>query len=335
MRKFSLLYVSLAASVAACSSGGGGGGGSAGVAAAPAVAAPQNVQPFTSFNGAAAPASVSGQAFNCGAAACAPSSVVGSGSSGSTVTLATTAGGDHTLSLNIASGGANFQQTFDFGPGDVNVTDLAPDNGAPAGSGFDGLADVKNGGDDVKFAGSARPNALNNLQYATFGLWSRDNGDGSGSYGTFAAGNETPVAGIPTGNVTADYSGTMVGEGSLNGNALNMTGAMTAHADFAARTVSGNMTVNVFADVAGAPNGFWNTLNFNSLYAAGSNHFAGTVAAPAVAGTAVATDAMSGALSGAFYGPGGAGGPQEIAGAFNAANAGGTNTLVGAFGAHR
>ena len=338
MKKSSIWYLSLLASVAACSSGGGS--NNAGVSAPVAAVTAQNIAPFTSGT---APANVAGFSYNC-TAACPTSGVTGSDNV-SKVSLATdAASGDQTMTLNITEGGASLQHKFDLGVAGANVVALANDPGSTGGWG--GFFDVSDGPDannntyDVKFAGSADP--TQSLTYMTFGLWAQGNTNGTapGAYGVFASGNETPAAGIPTSG-TATYSGTTIGAGSLNGTAANMTGTVAATADFGARTVDGAMNVNVFRD--GVNSGFWNTLTFASGYASGSNHFAGTINAAAVtAGTAIAagtpvitTSAMTGPLSGSFYGPGGTGGPQEIGGVFNMTNVSGTNNMLGAFGAHR
>lgn len=341
MRKSSVWYLTLLASVAACSSGGGG-SNNAGVAA-PAGPVAQNVAPFTAGS---APANVAGFSFNC-TAACPTSGVAGSDGV-STVSLGTAASGDQTMTLNISEGGASVTHTFDFGAAGANVIALSDDPGNNFG--WNGFFDLNDGPDasgntyDVKFAGSADPNK--SLTYMTFGLWEQGNTDATapGAFGTFASGNETPTAGIPTSG-TATYSGTTIGQGSLNGTAANITGTVAATANFAAQTVDGSMNVNVFSDhpQAGFNMGFWNTLTFASSYAAGSNHFTGTISAPAVtAGTPIAagtpvitTDAMTGALAGSFYGPGGVGGPQELGGVFNMTNLSGTNNMLGAFGTHR
>jgi hypothetical protein len=334
MRKRTIFCVSVLASAAACSSGGGG-STSAGVASSAAPAAPQPVAAFTS---GAAPASVAGLSFNCGAADCPATSVVGSGGGG-TVTLGTAANGNQTMTLSIAQGGASINHTFDFGANGANVITLSNDPGVS--NGWGGFFDLNDGPDthgnsfDVKFAGSADPN--HSLTYVSFGTWTQGNTDplAQGGIGVFAAGNETPVGNLPaTGQAT--YSGTTIGQGSLNGMAASMTGSVAATADFAARTVNGTMNAFVFGDQLGADQGFWNTLAFGTAIAPGTSHFAGTINAPAVTrgtptsvGTpAITTGVMSGAISGSLYGPA----ANEIGGVFNLA--GGTNSMLGAFGAH-
>jgi hypothetical protein len=324
MRKSSVLYLSLLASVAACSSGGGG-SNSAGVATV-TNPPPGNIATFSS--GTSTDAQVVGFSYQCAADPCgagaATSTRINNNAPTSSVALTNDGAGNVTsMTLNINEGGANLTHTFDL----TTAVGAAQD-------GFLEKTETPGGADpnqyDVIFAGSA--DATHSLTYVTYGLWSQTNqvdANAQGGYGAFVAGNVTPTANMPiTGSAT--YSGTAIGQLSPSSGGYDiLSGTMTASANFATRTVNGSMSLNANGDnIANATNsGFWNTVTWNQAVIAG-NHFAGTVSAPATGvNSVIASEAMQGNVAGAFYGPQ----ANEIGGAFNLAGANGSTSL-GAFG---
>jgi len=237
----------------------------------------------------------------------------------STLALGTDAvSGDPTLTLTIADGGAPFTHQFD-----IAATGATFDNTT-----MPGFITVSDDSGAVHFAGSAAGDAL---QYATYGSRVSAGTATSGGYGSFAGGTLTPTAAMPV-TGSASYSGGAngllnVGDGNLN----NLFGTMAATANFggASPSVNGTMNLNVQGDsVANATNsGFWNTVTFSGGIA--GNHFAGTASSPLVAADAthvLATAAMTGATSGAFFGPQ----ANNLAGVFNLS--GGLSSAVGAYG---
>lgn len=355
MTRHSLLVVTLALALAACGGGGGGSSsvgsvGTTGGSGGGADDAATSLAFFTPGVGGTAPANVAGTSFNC-SGVCPQSTVAPSSSSGaSTVTLGTNAAGESTIGLDVTGGGASLHHTFDLGVGGSKLMPL------PMGSsGTATIFDVSDGPDsggnsfDLKFGGSARSTSV--LQYTTFGLWTETNADpnGAGGYGVFTAGNETTpaqMAAVPL-TAIAHYSGnTIIGQGSLNGAAYQLSGPVTATAAFggASPGVSGTITANISSPTL---SGYWNTLTFTSHLVTGTSHFSGSIDAPpvtaGVSGTngtpSITTAQMSGPLIGSFYGNPTSPGtgfpatPPEIGAVFNLQ--GGGNIVVGAFGAHR
>ena len=184
--------------------------------------------------------------------------------------------------------------------------------------------------------------AINNLQYASFGLWELRPCPPNtclakyvGTYGGGAPGNAQTAAMPTTGS--ASFTGGAVGRlaqpASLNPtNAANYYGTINLTANFASGAISGAVTgIQLYAPgnnttpLAGTSNDVMLTGTI-----AGSG-FSGTATAGLTVGTAFDLTGASGNLRGGFYGPNAA----EAGGVFSLTGGPKETTLSGSFGARQ
>jgi hypothetical protein len=159
------------------------------------------------------------------------------------------------------------------------------------------------------------------LDYTTYGFWELQRFDNLGNVSAvrataFVFGFPTDAADIPT-QGTASYSGRMDGLYSDSLNASQpVTGTFNLNADFAARTIGGQVTG---IDLAGSS---FRDIDLDASVA-GGNSFVGTASTAPAGGGQVGPD-MSGVLLGEFYGPT----AEEVGAAFEMS--GGGALMVGA-----
>jgi hypothetical protein len=353
--KRSILFVSLLASLAACSSGGGGSsdpapGAAAATSPTPPSSSASDTATFTfptAAGSVASGATVVGQSYGTtcytgDAGACnawsssGTPAITAQGSGASTVTLTTDASGENYMTIDVSDpGGGGINHKFDLGS---NTTPNSNANGMPANLYFipDGAPDAEGNTYSLIYGGSAAGDT--SLQYVTYGLWNAGS-NGNGAYGAIASGTLTSTADMNTlaaENKQANYSGSVVGQASINGNTYQVTGTHTEAVMFGGANpgVTGSMALNATSE-DGAVSGYWISPAYSAKIS--GNGFTGTIttAAASTPASVIASPAMSGPISGNFYGPIQNGnGPFNIGGTFTMSD-GGTNGVMGAFAGHQ
>jgi len=125
------------------------------------------------------------------------------------------------------------------------------------------------------------------------------------NYSAYVYGYETPAASLPSvGTVT--YIGRVDGRVFYDSGATTyayVSGTATVRVDFAARTVTGQLT-SMGADDGDNffESGFWNDVSFSASFPSGTNHATGTAAASSVSGTSSRLDGATGTVALRFYG---------------------------------
>jgi hypothetical protein len=151
------------------------------------------------------------------------------------------------------------------------------------------------------------------LNSSIFGAWLLNEAGDDLEIGTFAGGNETPLANIPTSG-SASYTGYTIGAGATGTELFALRGSIRVDADFAAHDVTSTIS-NI------------STLNANNISGALPN----LTGSGAIVGndftTSLSGGALSGGLTGAFYGTN----ADEAAGTWRVT--GGGTTAVGSFAA--
>jgi hypothetical protein len=164
-----------------------------------------------------------------------------------------------------------------------------------------------------RLTGETGVTALGNYDYLSWGRWNDAAGVADTIYTNSAwiAGSLTPAADIPV-TGSASYSGRVLGKLNEGGAISNIGGTTVLTASFA-----GNMLTGTFELTKN--NAAWKTANVNAGWGAGTGNIAGTLNT---------TDAaMSGAVNGNFFGPA----ANQVGGAWNLSNAGGTDKAAGVF----
>ena len=125
------------------------------------------------------------------------------------------------------------------------------------------------------------------------------------NHSAYVYGYETPAASLPsTGTVT--YTGRVVGRvfytlGPTFANVVS--GTATVRVDFAARTVTGELTGMGTDDDANVfESGFWNDVSFSASFPSGTNQATGAARASSVSGTLSALNDATGTVALRFYG---------------------------------
>jgi len=334
--KHTVLCLALLASTAACSSGGGGsstpattsGGGGGG-----ATASGGGGGSTTGGGGGTTTTPPPAQGNSFTTAATSPDGIAINNLQGPTMdsTSATrtgTAGGpDDTLHININASGITYQHDFALAnavaAGGVFTT---------AGGQFSAVVENQNAND-----GSFEHNVIfdPSLKFSTYGVWQHntpDKTDGIGDSGAFATGQLTPAAQLPAG--TASYSGGAVGLATNGTNSVGLVGTSNINVNFDSRTVDASLALQqqTFDRAANGGAGAVTTTSFGTLTSSGAAITPGTAVYAGNIGGSVAntathgTDAVTGKMSGAFYGPAAA----ETAGVFSVT--GGATTAHGSFG---
>lgn len=166
------------------------------------------------------------------------------------------------------------------------------------------------------------------LDYTEFGAWQVFDAATSGSSGVFAAGMPTAQDAMPT-TGSATYTGATIGglaDASEN-RLYNLLGAVSMAADFAAGSITGQMTRMTAHPVGGGTAQAWNDVGFTAGIS-GATFSGSTSAVDSGSSLAISSDA-SGQLAGAFFGPN-----AEEAGASWSLN-GSNQQAFGAFGVSR
>jgi len=168
------------------------------------------------------------------------------------------------------------------------------------------------------------PSSALAFNYQSFGYWLVITSGTSRIAGAISFGNPTPVASVPLGG-TGIYNGRSAGTYiDTTGAVFQETATMSSTVDFATRSVAFSTSATKLNTTISA-----DTLNLTGSFTwvMGSNQFSGTVTSPVgVVGT-LATPAMAGTAVGQFYGPG----ALEIGGVYSLRGTG-TQTRLGAFG---
>jgi hypothetical protein len=217
---------------------------------------------------------------------------------GSTVTLTTDAEGFiSVVELNISSGGVVFTETFSGRqPSNITLETMA-----------DTISLVRAG------SNGSSGFAIDALNSSLFGAWLLNEAGDDLEIGTFAGGNETPLANVPTSG-SASYTGYTIGAGATGTELFALRGSVRIDADFAGHDVTSTVS-NI------------STLNTNNISGALPN----LTGSGAIVGndftTSLSGGALSGALTGAFYGTN----ADEAAGTWRVT--GGGTTAVGSFAA--
>ena len=217
---------------------------------------------------------------------------------GSTVILTTDAEGFvSVVELNISTGGVVFTETFS-GRQPSNIT---------LGFMTDTMRLVRDG------SNGASGFAIDALNSSTFGAWLLNEAGNDLEMGTFAGGNETPLANIPVSG-SATYTGYTIGMGATGTDLFALRGSITIDADFAA--------LDVTSTISGI-----STLNMNNI----SGSLPNLTGSGAMVGndftTSLSGGGLNGGLTGAFYGTN----ADETAGTWRVT--GGATTAVGSFAA--
>jgi len=205
-------------------------------------------------------------------------------------------------------------------------------------------SNVRGDGTPVVLSGGGQVSAaVATLNYTLLGAWTYTPTSGGGYLGMVVTGSSTPSAGTPT-TGSASYSGTggvagayfvPTGSGTIQGGTL--TGNVSLNVDFAANSFSGslsNMTATASANGSGSTP--WNNVSLTGTVSRGAgpaflNGSTSTSGAPGGAGIAGFSNAATGSLSGAFYGPA----AQEVGAQWTLyePTSGGGKAAFGVFGA--
>lgn len=229
------------------------------------------------------------------------------------------------------SNAARLHEDGDIHAGDGNPGPNGERTYLPGGSGY-----------GIPFPGSKGYRSLNNLsyQYSNVATWvTQDtvvieewahagNEHNKVRRGAVAYGAVTDPAAVPSSG-TASYSGIVYGWYSADGSGdpVPFNGDATATVNFATRQVTVNFQgMRSSSDNSALP------LNFSTNTLMGWN---GTNTANYLTGAANASAAMSGGVSGRFFGPVSNTAPPEIAGALSLSNGTSGATMVGGFIARR
>jgi hypothetical protein len=219
---------------------------------------------------------------------------------GSTVTISTDAQGIvSVVELNILTGGVVvFHETFS-GTQPANITlDSLVQRMRLVADGSVGSADV----------------VIDTLESSLFGAWIVHEVGGDFDMGAFAGGKETPLASVPTSG-SATYTGPTFGMGATGTNLFALSGSIRIDADFAGQDVTSTISDIATKSIDSGASGTLADLS-------GSGNITGNNYATTLSG-----GALSGALTGTFYGPN----AEETAGVW--AVSGGSTTAVGSFDA--
>ena len=154
------------------------------------------------------------------------------------------------------------------------------------------------------------------LNYAAYGLWASGDTAASGRAGTFAFGNLTPGASVPT-TGSATFNGTTTGVGGATGGSTvyALQGNAQIIANFATQSVTTNLTNLGTQNIS--TNATSSLSNLTGTSSISGNAYAGPIAGTGLTGT----------INGNFYGPA----AQETAGVWQA-NGGGIS-WIGSYGA--
>jgi len=232
---------------------------------------------------------------------------------GATITMTTNASGVTTIVFNIPTTGATFTQQFsssvwDYG-GPISM------NAPSAAQLVTILRDIF-GFPNTNGAVITQTIGAQTLNSAAYGLWASGDNATAGRAGTFAFGNLTPMASVPT-TGSATFNGTTTGVGGATGGSTvyALQGSAQIIANFATQSATTNLTnlstQNISTNAVGAlPN------------LSGTSTISGNAYSGPIAGTN-----LTGTINGNFYGPA----ALETAGVWQAS--GGGNTWIGSYGA--
>lgn len=157
------------------------------------------------------------------------------------------------------------------------------------------------------------------LSASAYGLWASSTSSNTALLGSFAFGNLTPPASVPT-TGSATFNGFAIGADTTpnTGSVYAVEGNAQIIANFATRTVTTNLTNLMVANQPYAPAAIITSLpNLSGTSAMSGNAYAGPISGGALTGT----------INGNFYGTT----AQETAGVWQAF--GGGNQWIGSFGA--
>ncbi|MEO7551138.1 MAG: transferrin-binding protein-like solute binding protein [Croceibacterium sp.] len=125
------------------------------------------------------------------------------------------------------------------------------------------------------------------------------------NHSAYVYGYETPAASLP-GSGTVTYTGRVVGRVfyTLGPTYANfVSGTATVRVDFAARTVTGELTgMGTDDDQNFFESGFWNEVSFSASFPSGINHATGTAKVSSISGTLSALNDATGTVALRFYG---------------------------------
>jgi hypothetical protein len=157
------------------------------------------------------------------------------------------------------------------------------------------------------------------LSFSAYGYWSSNDTGPAAPAGTFAIGNLTPVASMPTtGTVTFNGSTVAVGNAIKTGATDSLVGNVQIVANFSHQSLTINLTGLQTVHFPAGSGGVITPLpDLTGSAVISGNAYAGPIAGGGLAGT----------LNGNFYGPA----ARETAGVWQAS--GGGNSWVGSFGA--
>lgn len=187
-----------------------------------------------------------------------------------------------------------------------------------------GLTLMEGQGSDVELTAGR----TSDLSYMRFGQWAETSHSGQAvAFGLFHAGNETPLAQIPTSG-TATYHGSTVGIAFRDDVTTRIFSPLTLNADFGGRTITGAATQFSAVNLGGPDQGAAAFAPFLRLDLNGSISgagFAGTSSSSVIGVTGTGT------FDGKFYGPN----AVEAGGTWRVEGPGGTMKAWGSFGATR
>jgi hypothetical protein len=170
-----------------------------------------------------------------------------------------------------------------------------------------------------------------NLNFATYGLWSADQGAGRGQAGAYSFGQMTPNDKLPTSG-TASYAGSTIGVLAQASGAYVLTGDAGLTANFGAMSLIGTLS-NMKAIASDGTSVPWNTLTINAainLGIPGQSGFGGPVVSSS--NSALTPGRLNGGVTGHFFGPQ----ADEVAGTWSVVGPqGSSTTAIGSFGAKK
>ena len=284
--------------------GGGGGGGSAPTSATATAAPPSpNAGLYISFQTDSATitypmASATALVTNAGTGGVAAAA----SGQGATMTL-TTNGGAFNIAFNVPTTGSTFTQQY---ASSVWEIDNPIDRNAPAAAYLATILRLAYGSPNRDFSEITQSIGPQSLNSAAYGFWASGDTATTGRAGTFAFGNLTPTASVPsTGSAT--FNGLTIGAGgaSSGSTVYALEGKAQIIANFASQSVTTSLTNLSTQNIS--TNAVGSLPNLTGTSAMSGNAYSGPIGGTGLTGT----------INGNFYGSA----AQETAGVWQASGA--------------